>query len=219
MNKLILIGLLGIGLLLSGCIEAYSQSVDQEEPLCTDGLVESNQTMEQQLVGADSQEQGEGINSEGVIEEACTPDLEKKEGIGEIIIPPCIYYQKVGTYNGNALDIVKETAFNILKTRDSRISVDYLEVDSMPYVSFRTDPPTRATGDILYPIFHRSGLEENILVSASEVIVVKVSSEFYNTYGNELFCTTWQDEGKDGKCVDNLHFANNKVFIVFRNPC
>lgn len=146
-----------------------------------------------------------------------SPNL--KEDTSDLVtIPHCKYYLKVGSYDRNTEDVAQEVAYNILKERDFRIKMEHLEVDTTPYVSFKTDPPSPAEGEIIYPILKRSGEAESINVESSEVVLVRISPDFYNEF-QENGCATYNDESQDGSCISDLHFANGEVFIEFGNPC
>lgn len=149
---------------------------------------------------------------------SCTQNgqiIEPPKEESDVVIPPCSYYLKVGSYDGDAEDIAKKMAYDVLNERDSRIKLEHLEVDATPYMNFKTNPPSPAEGEIVYHMLDGEGVE---MVESSEVVMVRVSPDFYVEF-NVTSCATYNDGSKHLGCTSNLHFANGEIFIQFGNPC
>tara|TARA_Y100000310_G_C20497656_1_gene722352 strand:+ start:275 stop:880 length:606 start_codon:yes stop_codon:yes gene_type:complete len=201
MKKTILILSILVLALVAGCVTTQYQN-----PSCV-----SNEDC------SDLSENAVCIDGTCQLLENNSPSL-KEDSSDVVTIPHCKYYLKVGSYDGSAEDVAPEVAYNILKERDSRIKMEHLEVDTTPYVSFKTDPPSPAEGEIIYPLLKRDGEAESINVESSGVVLVRISTDFYNEF-QEDGCATYNNENQDGSCISDLHFANGEVFIEFGNPC
>ena len=126
---------------------------------------------------------------------------------------------RIGTYNDT--DDIKQVALTILQKRNPRIAAEYLEVEKTPFMNFTTDPPTPAKGETMRTLLRPDGSIESYSVESSQTVLVKIKSNFYNTYYSRMEdnpdCKGYRPI--DNSCIGSLEFTKRDVLMSILYPC